>query len=87
MSFASTLRENKDMSIPDLPQPAHADLDSMLSRKFGREVANYFSGEFKVRLKGSWSSTIRAEVLRGWIRSSRCIPRHLQRDTSEDQRT
>jgi NAD+ diphosphatase len=29
---------------PDLPDPAHADLDSMLSRKFGREVANYFSG-------------------------------------------
>jgi NAD+ diphosphatase len=29
---------------PDLPEPAHADLDSMLSRKFGREVANYFSG-------------------------------------------
>jgi NAD+ diphosphatase len=31
-------------SIPDLPDPAHADVDSMLSRKFGREVANYFSG-------------------------------------------
>lgn len=29
---------------PDLPDPAHHDLDSMLSRKFGREVANYFSG-------------------------------------------
>ncbi|KAK5004867.1 NADH pyrophosphatase, partial [Cryomyces antarcticus] len=29
---------------PDLPEPAHADLDSMLSRKFGKEVANYFSG-------------------------------------------
>lgn len=29
---------------PDLPDPAHPDLDSMLSRKFGREVANYFSG-------------------------------------------
>lgn len=29
---------------PSLPEPAHADLDSMLSRKFGREVANYFSG-------------------------------------------
>ncbi|PBP27555.1 NADH pyrophosphatase [Diplocarpon rosae] len=29
---------------PSLPDPAHADLDSMLSRKFGREVANYFSG-------------------------------------------
>ncbi|KAK4983240.1 NADH pyrophosphatase [Elasticomyces elasticus] len=29
---------------PELPQPAHADLDSMLTRKFGKEVANYFSG-------------------------------------------
>lgn len=31
--------------FPALPSPAHADLDSMLSRKFGREVANYFSGQ------------------------------------------
>lgn len=30
--------------VPDLPDPAHHDVDSMLSRKFGREVANYFSG-------------------------------------------
>ena len=29
---------------PDLPEPHHPDEDSMLSRKFGREVANYFSG-------------------------------------------
>lgn len=29
---------------PDLPDPAHHDVDSMLTRKFGREVANYFSG-------------------------------------------
>lgn len=29
---------------PELPDPAHHDLDSMLSRKFGREIANYFSG-------------------------------------------
>lgn len=29
---------------PELPEPAHAQVDSMLSRKFGREVANYFSG-------------------------------------------
>lgn len=29
---------------PDLPLPAHPDVDSMLSRKFGREVANYFAG-------------------------------------------
>jgi NAD+ diphosphatase len=29
---------------PDLPEPAHPDIDSMLSRKFGKEVANYFSG-------------------------------------------
>jgi NAD+ diphosphatase len=31
-------------SQPELPDPAHHDVDSMLSRKFGREVANYFSG-------------------------------------------
>ncbi|CBY00270.1 similar to peroxisomal NADH pyrophosphatase NUDT12 [Plenodomus lingam JN3] len=29
---------------PDLPAPAHPTVDSMLSRKFGKEVANYFSG-------------------------------------------
>lgn len=32
------------LAIPDLPPPAHVDVDSMLTRKFGREVANYFSG-------------------------------------------
>ena len=31
---------------PDLPEPVHAELDSMLSRKFGKEVANYFSGAY-----------------------------------------
>ncbi|KAH8731772.1 NUDIX hydrolase domain-like protein [Phaeosphaeriaceae sp. PMI808] len=29
---------------PDLPEPAHPAVDSMLSRKYGKEVANYFSG-------------------------------------------
>ncbi|KAI5364838.1 Putative NUDIX hydrolase domain, NADH pyrophosphatase-like, Zinc ribbon, NADH pyrophosphatase [Septoria linicola] len=29
---------------PENPEPAHHDVDSMLSRKFGKEVANYFSG-------------------------------------------
>lgn len=29
---------------PSNPEPAHGTLDSMLSRKFGKEVANYFSG-------------------------------------------
>ncbi|KAI9858856.1 MAG: NADH pyrophosphatase [Vezdaea acicularis] len=29
---------------PQLPEPAQPDLDSMLSRKFGKEIANYFSG-------------------------------------------
>lgn len=29
---------------PANPEPAHPDVDSMLSRKFGKEVANYFSG-------------------------------------------
>ncbi|GAB7346972.1 hypothetical protein MBLNU459_g3130t1 [Dothideomycetes sp. NU459] len=32
------------MPQPELPQPAHPEVDSMLSRKFGKEVANYFSG-------------------------------------------
>lgn len=32
------------LSQPDLPEPAHPEIDSMLSRKFGKEVANYFSG-------------------------------------------
>ncbi|KAI4264055.1 MAG: hypothetical protein L6R42_000821 [Xanthoria sp. 1 TBL-2021] len=32
------------MTIPVLPEPAFPDLESMLSRKFGRETANYFSG-------------------------------------------
>lgn len=31
---------------PKLPEPAHPDVDSMLSRKFGKEVANYFSGVY-----------------------------------------
>jgi NAD+ diphosphatase len=30
---------------PDLPVPAHYEVDSMLTRKFGREIANYFTGE------------------------------------------
>ena len=29
---------------PDNPEPAHSTVDAMLSRKFGKEVANYFSG-------------------------------------------
>ncbi|KAI4635233.1 uncharacterized protein J4E87_000183 [Alternaria ethzedia] len=29
---------------PELPEPAHPEVDSMLSRRFGKEVANYFSG-------------------------------------------
>lgn len=29
---------------PDLPEAAYHELDSMLSRRFGKEVANYFSG-------------------------------------------
>ena len=29
---------------PALPEPAHPAIDSMLSRKFGKEIANYFSG-------------------------------------------
>ena len=33
------------MPMPAVPEPAHADVDSMLSRKFGKEIANYFSGK------------------------------------------
>jgi NAD+ diphosphatase len=29
---------------PSNPEPAHPHVDSMLSRKFGKEIANYFSG-------------------------------------------
>ena len=29
---------------PNNPEPAFPDVDSMLSRKFGKEIANYFSG-------------------------------------------
>ena len=36
------------MPQPELPEPAHAEVDSMLSRKFGREVANYFAGRCSV---------------------------------------
>ncbi|KAH9882545.1 hypothetical protein J1614_000781 [Plenodomus biglobosus] len=32
------------LPLPALPEPAHPDVDSMLSRKFGKEIANYFSG-------------------------------------------
>lgn len=31
---------------PELPEPAHPEVESMLSRKFGKEIANYFSGTF-----------------------------------------
>lgn len=37
------------MPPPDLPVAAHPDLDSMLNRKFGKEVANYFSGGFSTK--------------------------------------
>jgi NAD+ diphosphatase len=30
---------------PELPRPAHLDQDSMLSRKFGKEVTNYFGSK------------------------------------------
>ncbi|KAF2743211.1 peroxisomal NADH pyrophosphatase-like protein NUDT12 [Sporormia fimetaria CBS 119925] len=32
------------LPLPDLPEPAHPEVESMLSRKFGKEIANYFSG-------------------------------------------
>lgn len=38
------------MPVPANPEPVHPELDSMLSRKFGKEVANYFSGMLNVFL-------------------------------------
>lgn len=40
----ATMSGAKKLPIPALPEPAHAVLDSMLARKFGKEVANYFAG-------------------------------------------
>ncbi len=34
--------------IPDLPEPAYADDDSILSRRYGKEIANYFSGTLQL---------------------------------------
>lgn len=34
----------KPLPQPELPEAHLEHLDSMLSRKFGKEVANYFSG-------------------------------------------
>jgi hypothetical protein len=38
------IRKTMSLPQPELPEPAHPTIDSMLSRKFGKEVANYFSG-------------------------------------------
>ena len=43
-SASSITRASMPPKQPQLPDPAHHDVDSMLSRKFGREIANYFSG-------------------------------------------
>jgi NAD+ diphosphatase len=37
-------KSQRNPSHPHRPQPAHQHVDSMLSRKFGREIANYYSG-------------------------------------------
>lgn len=42
---------------PALPEPKHPEVDSMLSRKFGKEVANYFSGRNDLCLLYSQSIT------------------------------
>ena len=49
------------MPPPDLPEAAYAEIDSMLSRKFGKEVANYFSGGFSTK---AISSDALADFLR-----------------------
>ena len=38
---------------PELPRPAHIDHESMLSRKFGKEVTNYFGSKIRCR-KSQW---------------------------------
>ena len=35
---------------PELPHPDHVNVDSMLSRKFGREVTNYFGSKHRASL-------------------------------------
>ncbi|OJD28145.1 hypothetical protein ACJ73_00450 [Blastomyces percursus] len=37
-------------AIADIPAPTHAQLDSMLSRKFGKETVNYFSSSLLNRV-------------------------------------
>jgi NAD+ diphosphatase len=41
------------LPLPSLPEPAHPTVDSMLSRKFGKEVANYFSGIYTSPIRPS----------------------------------
>ena len=43
--FSSVSGMSNPANPPELPDPAYPDLDSMLTRKFGREAANYFSGK------------------------------------------
>lgn len=45
------------MPQPELPEPAHVEVDSMLSRKFGKEVANYFSGSFSPQRRAKFGSS------------------------------
>jgi hypothetical protein len=44
LRLSSERRHTTMTSQPDLPEPAHPEVESMLSRRFGKEVANYFSG-------------------------------------------
>ena len=48
------------MPPPAVPEPAHAEVDSMLSRKFGKEIANYFAGV----LSDIAADLVRADLIR-----------------------
>lgn len=45
------------MSTPAIPTPAHLEIETMLSRRFGKEVTNYFSSA-SYFLDASFSSDI-----------------------------
>jgi hypothetical protein len=53
-------RNTMSLPQPELPEPAHPTIDSMLSRKFGKEVANYFSGDPFIIYSRSNINTIKA---------------------------
>ena len=47
-----------EMPQPDLPTLPHSDIDLILSRRFGREPVNYFSGTYQPTQTAARSSPI-----------------------------